>query len=340
MKKKASQILKKLTDPLAVAPWMLEADTDDCVRDGFSPRGTDFRDFCLVWRNGECHFFYIDARLDQHSRTWGQAVQFGHAVTRDLAHWRVLDPALFVDPGHWDGRAIWAPNVIELNGTYYMFYTGLNSMLSQSIGVATSDDLIHWERYHGNPVLSPGCFDWCHWSRETLANCRDPHVYQRRNEFFLFYTALCKTGEVCIAAARSANLFDWSDCGPVIRFLPDRRSSPLALESSCVHKVGRRCLLCYSHNDAIFINLSNSHLSFDPENSTPVLKGYLGLEKVAELGRDGRTWLVAFFNRVTRGSPSRLFFGALDLRAVKPKIKLISCRREMAEVLSAARPHV
>ena len=339
MRKDASRVLRKLTEPLAVAPWMLAPDTEDYVRDGFAPRGTDFRDFCLVWRNGECHFFYIDARLNQHSQTWGQAVQFGHAVTSDLAHWRILEPALFVDPGHWDGRAIWAPNVIERDGKYYMFYTGLNARLCQSIGVAMSDDLMHWIRYDGNPVLAPAGFDWCYWSRETLANCRDPHVYQHGNEWFLYYTALCKTGEVCVAAARSANLFDWSDCGPVIRFVPDIQSSPLALESSCVHKVGRRYLLSYSHKDSIYINFSDSHLSFDREDSILALEGYLALEKVAELGRTGRTWLVAFFNRVKKGSPSRLFFGTLDLRAAKPEITEISCPRRMAEVLSSARSY-
>ena len=338
MRKDASRILERLTDPLAVAPWMLEPETDDYVRDGFAPRGTRIGDFCLIWRNDECHFFYIDARLNQHSRTWGHALHFGHAVTKDFAHWRVLEPALFIDPGHWDGRAIWAPNLIERNGTYYMFYTGLSATLSQAIGVAVSDDLIHWQRYYGNPVLSPGGFDWCHWSRETLANCRDPHVLQRRNECVLYYTALCKTGEVCVAAAKSANLFDWTDCGPVIRFLPDSKASPLALESSCVHKVGRKYLLCYSHDDAILINFSKSHLSFDPRDSIPVLKGYLALEKVAELGQSGRTWLVAFFNRVKKGRPSRLFFGTLDLRPANPRITLISSRKEMAQILSATRP--
>lgn len=100
-----------------------------------------------------------------------------------------------------------------------------------------------------------------------------------------------------------------------------------------------RHLLSYSHKDSIYTNFANSHLSFDPGNSILVLEGYLALERVAELGRDGTTWLVAFFNRVKKGSPSRLFFGALDLRAAKPKIILISCRREMPEVVSAARPH-
>ena len=37
-----------------------------------------------------------------------------------------------------------------------MYYTGMTNTSPASIGVAFSKDMVHWQKYQGNPVLTPG----------------------------------------------------------------------------------------------------------------------------------------------------------------------------------------
>ncbi len=57
--------------------------------------------------------------------------------------------------GTWDARYVYDP-VVEFDGeTYHMWYSGVGTNFTQ-IGYATSSDGLSWDRYEGNPVLTPG----------------------------------------------------------------------------------------------------------------------------------------------------------------------------------------
>jgi hypothetical protein len=84
---------------------------------------------------------------------------FGHAISRDLENWVPLDTVLTVHGGSWDAHHVWAPDVVEKDGVYWMFYTGVvDSQQSssptdwiprtQTIGAAYSTDanLETWTR--------------------------------------------------------------------------------------------------------------------------------------------------------------------------------------------------
>ena len=55
-------------------------------------------------------------------------------------------------PGSWDGLAVTGPHVVTKDSIYYMFYTG-NGAAGNQVGLATSTDGVHWEKYGGNPVI-------------------------------------------------------------------------------------------------------------------------------------------------------------------------------------------
>lgn len=83
----------------------------------------------------------------------------GHAVSNDLDQWTVLDTAAVkVRPGRFDSRHVWAPSVIQRGLTYYMFYTGVDNIGNQRIGLATSTDLLAWAQ--GDSVLHVGQIPW------------------------------------------------------------------------------------------------------------------------------------------------------------------------------------
>jgi sucrose-6-phosphate hydrolase SacC (GH32 family) len=115
-------------------------------------------DFWFADTGTDYHLFFLSAPrslIDPNLRHRNASI--GHAVSEDLVHWTVLPDALARgEPGRWDDIATWTGSVIEAGGTWFMFYTGLSTDsdgLVQRIGLATSQDLTHWERYGQRPII-------------------------------------------------------------------------------------------------------------------------------------------------------------------------------------------
>ncbi|MBP3324511.1 MAG: hypothetical protein J6M16_09980 [Clostridia bacterium] len=70
---------------------------------------------------------------------------------------------IVVNNGEWgsfDGNWCVLPIVIKVKDKWHMYYSGHNGIgkglaAFPGLGLATSDDLIHWEKYPDNPVLAP-----------------------------------------------------------------------------------------------------------------------------------------------------------------------------------------
>jgi predicted GH43/DUF377 family glycosyl hydrolase/photosystem II stability/assembly factor-like uncharacterized protein len=85
----------------------------------------------------------------------------GRAISTDGITWQryANNPVLPAgEPGEWDQNN-YLGNVIELNNTLYIYYTGeANPNVSgTAIGVAASTDMgITWTKYSGNPIIQQG----------------------------------------------------------------------------------------------------------------------------------------------------------------------------------------
>ena len=96
----------------------------------------------------------------------GPAAQ-GLAYTDDeeLLDWKFVGQPIFTRDGggDWEVSGLYKGFLLEHGGVFYMFYNAKNPLEPwlEQIGVATSADLTHWERYPGNPVLpvTPGAWD-------------------------------------------------------------------------------------------------------------------------------------------------------------------------------------
>ena len=63
------------------------------------------------------------------------------------------------DADAWDGieGMVFAPHVLQVNSTYYMFYSGADNPKGRpaAIGFATSQDGLEWTKYEQNPIIEP-----------------------------------------------------------------------------------------------------------------------------------------------------------------------------------------
>jgi beta-fructofuranosidase len=115
-------------------------------------------DFWFAQVGDTTHVFFLQAPrslVDPDLRH--RNVTFGHAVSTDLTNWTLLpDPLARSAPGSWDDLATWTGSITRADDIWHLLYTGVSthdSGLVQRIGLATSRDLAHWERFGDGPVI-------------------------------------------------------------------------------------------------------------------------------------------------------------------------------------------
>jgi sucrose-6-phosphate hydrolase SacC (GH32 family) len=72
------------------------------------------------------------------------------------------------DPGSWDELMLLAPQVYRHDSSFYLFYTASNITNKMGVGLATSKDGFHFEKYEGNPILAP---DGIGYNAALVAGC-------------------------------------------------------------------------------------------------------------------------------------------------------------------------
>jgi hypothetical protein len=157
--------------------------------------GTRPKDFSFFYDNlGHFHLFYINTIVGRSSLDPINERYFGHTKGTDLrSDWSSPDTSFHVYGTGWESAHVWAPTVLQHGATYYMFYTGVDAQLNQSIGVTTASDInvtpVAWGR-PGTQVVSPGSnVTWI--DPASPAQCRDPFVMRGTIDstiFWMFYS--------------------------------------------------------------------------------------------------------------------------------------------------------
>lgn len=79
------------------------------------------------------------------------------ATSKDMKTWTNVqdDPVIAMGPEPYDQFAVAMNQVIKYNGLYYGYYHGsaFEDWREWSTNVAVSKDLVHWEKYAGNPIM-------------------------------------------------------------------------------------------------------------------------------------------------------------------------------------------
>jgi beta-fructofuranosidase len=138
-------------------------------------------------RDGDTHHaFYLQA-----SRALGNPdrrhrnVSVGHATSKDLINWKVVEDALAIsDSPAFDSYTTWTGSIIKnVDGKWWMFYTGTSREDGgdvQSVGAATSDDLFTWTKHSSEALVRAdenfyAKLDRAAWHDEAF---RDPWVFK------------------------------------------------------------------------------------------------------------------------------------------------------------------
>ncbi len=164
-------------------------------------------DITVIVHNGVYHLFHLI--IPNHD-------YIAHAVSTDGISWKRVKNALFVgNPGEWDDDMLWTMHVVEEEGHFEMYYTGLQRRdrgVISRIGFAQSDNLIDWEKNKKNifPISPKGIY----YETEDLnprkwLSFRDPFRFDHDGEDYLLVCARSFVGPVsrrgCVGLVKITN---------------------------------------------------------------------------------------------------------------------------------------
>lgn len=203
-------------------PSRILAQQPPCNRAGWFPQHILLKDHSVFRFQGSYYLASIYITSDHVED------RFAYARSPDLCEWDNLEPILRERPaGSWDDYRIWAPFVLQENGTYYMFYTGVTEDFTQSIMLATSTDPADpdsWRRegmilqpdHPGTQWAGPG-----YWS-----DARDPTVLKGETKYYLYYTARDVAGGIVGLATAPEPAGPWQDWGATLTLPTAMPESP------------------------------------------------------------------------------------------------------------------
>ncbi len=132
----------------------------------------------------------------------------GRATSSDGSNWikdsgnPVLAGGL---PGEWDAGGAEDAVVIEVDGTYHLWYASRSEGSGSRIGYATSPDGVNWTRHEANPVLEPGPEgSW------DVRGVRPGAVLWINGEYRMWYTGANAAGTAQIGYATSPDGVEWT----------------------------------------------------------------------------------------------------------------------------------
>jgi predicted GH43/DUF377 family glycosyl hydrolase len=153
----------------------------------------------VVHHDGRFHLFYQRRHRDDYWELF--MATSGDGITFDVANERrVFGPSR--RPGAFDSHSIATARLVREGEYWYMTYAAATRYLDypESIGLARSRDLVHWERYPGNPIFERGSAGT--WDEAALWY---PTVRRLGGRYLMWYEGAGTSLGLATDAARSAS---------------------------------------------------------------------------------------------------------------------------------------
>ncbi len=163
----------------------------------------------------------------------GSSMQLALATSPDGITWTQYGNGPIIPAGatgSWDGMAQCFCDVYYDGQTYYMWYIGVSDYSKgRTIGLATSQDGIHWNKYANNPVLTPTGSGW------ESASLGHPTVTFSHNMFYMIYGAAPDMGvHWSLGVATSTDGINWNRYGKNPVLTPQAEWEGYSLGGSCL----------------------------------------------------------------------------------------------------------
>jgi beta-fructofuranosidase len=156
----------------------------------------------LIFWKGNVHLFY---QYNPFEAEWGN-IHWGHAISKDMLHWKHLPIALWPDAKGADAGGCYSGCMVNNNGTPTIIYTGVFPEM-QCLATSPADDLLYWQK-RPQPVIDAPPSDL------QLEGFRDPCVWQDTGGE---WSMVLGTGVTGVGGAvllyRSKDLIDWQYMG-------------------------------------------------------------------------------------------------------------------------------
>lgn len=127
--------------------------------------------------------------------------RIGYAVSPDGKTWKRQSPHPVLESSlPWEGVAVMCPDVMwdESAGVWKMWYSAGQEYEPNAIGYATSRDGLQWEKYAGNPVITPDPHR--EWEQNRVAAVQ---VIRWQGWYYAFYIGFRDIDHAQIGLARS-----------------------------------------------------------------------------------------------------------------------------------------
>lgn len=166
-----------------------------------------------------------------------------YATSADGIHWTPYsgNPVLSPSASAFDSLLVAPGGVVHDASGYRMWYTGNNGSLTYSVGLATSPDGIHWTKYSGNPIITPG-FGGAYDGERVIA-C---NVLPWNGGLLMGYVGADSGFVQRIAMATSADGIHWTPVpGPTLDVGPSGSWDDLGLSRMAIADVGGNLTMWY-----------------------------------------------------------------------------------------------
>jgi predicted GH43/DUF377 family glycosyl hydrolase len=246
--------------------------------------------------------------------------RIGYASSTDGLHFTLRDqPVLQPETEYEKDGGVEDPRVLKIGGTYYMTYTGYNKHDAQ-LCMATSKDLIHWER---KGILLPaykGTWN-TKWTKSGAIVPQKIH-----GKWWMYYLGTKADGRDYMGLASSDDLLHWSDATqePVLPEKSGAFDSHVMEPGPAPLITPKGILLIYNGADDKLV-YTTAWALFDKNDPTRLLaradQPFLRPEK--DWQRIGQVPNVVFTEgMVQNGKDWRIYYGGADKYVGASRIKI------------------
>jgi beta-fructofuranosidase len=169
----------------------------------------------LLFYKGWYHVFY---QHNPYGDDWGN-MHWGHARSKDLAHWEHLPIALWPSKSKGEEHVFSGSAWVRNDGTPIILYTsiGKDRLPEQWAAIPEDDDLIKWKKHPANPILTEAIH-----GDTKIHEWRDPYLFEVNGKVHLVCggnTNGGKGGEgvVCVYRAENDDLTKWTYLGVLFK---------------------------------------------------------------------------------------------------------------------------